>query len=212
MQAQGASIAPTPSKVSSARRRWAILFVSLGLITSVVLAAVGLIALGLAGWQYTADQRDASTTPQRGALSVETTPSGAEIFVGPERIGLSPCVVPAERLGGRPIIAVSPNHEPQILRAERIEDLTRAGDQHVELVLQPSAIPSIALYVEFNGQGLIYSHEGAGVLGAAPGVIRLPAQASRALTLVDDASGAHIPFDASSCRPGTLCTQRVGLP
>ena len=202
--------AATPKDSGSARRRWAIAFVALGLLTSLVIAAIGLVALGVAGWQFTAIREPrVAEEPRRGALAIITTPPGAEIFVGPASVGRAPCVIRAELLGGQPITAVVPGFEPQILRAERIENLTRMGDQHVELTLLPQAIPSIALYIEFDGQGLVYSHEGSGVLGSAPGVIRLSASAQRTLTLVDEASGAHLTFDATSCLPGTLCVRRV---
>lgn len=201
----------TPKETGSARRRWAIAFVALGLLTSVVIAAIGLLALGVAGWQFTAvrEPQLVGEESRRGALAIITAPPGAEIFVGAASVGRTPCLIPAEQLGGQPITAVAPGFEPQILRAERIEDLTRNGDQHVVLTLLPQATPSIALYIEFDGQGLVYSHEGSGVLGSAPGVIRLAASAPRTLTLVDDASGAHLTFDAASCMPGTLCVRRV---
>jgi serine/threonine protein kinase len=195
-----AQAAPTKS-ATSARRRWAILFVSFGLVLSLALAAIGLVALGLAGWQLTADHR--------GALTVETQPPGAEIFVGSERIGSSPCVVPPERLVGEPVIAVAPGFEPQVLRAERIAELTRVADHRAHLDLQATGTPSIALYVLYDGQGLVYSHEGTGVLGSAPGVLRLSQGASRSLTLVDDVSGAHRALDATGCRPGTVCVRSV---
>jgi len=209
-QAARASSVPPAQEPPSARQRWAVLFVSLGLLTSIVIAALGLIALGVAGWQFTAVQHDEIT--ERRALTIETTPSGAGIFVGPTRVGSAPCVILREDLGGQPIIAVAPGFEPQILRAERIDDLTRASDEPLHLSLQPQSAPSIALYIEFNGQGLVYSHQGAGVLGSAPGVIRLAAGSPGMLTLVDDASGAHLTFDVSSCTPGALCVRRVAHP
>lgn len=207
-QARASSVPPTPVP-SSPRRRWAILFVALGLLTSIVIAALGLLALGVAGWQFTAVRNE--DVAVRRALTIETVPSGATIFVGPTRIRSAPCVVAGDELGGQPIIAIAPGFEPQILRAERIDDLTRNSDR-VQLTLQPQVAPSIAIYVEFDGQGVIYSHEGSGVLGTAPGVIRLAANSPRLLTLVDDANGQHMTFDASTCVPGTLCVRRVGPP
>ena len=190
------NVAPKP-----ARGRWVLLFVAVGLAFSLALATLGLMALGLAGWQLTSERR--------GTLTIETQPAGAEVFVGSERVGISPCVVPPERLVGRPVIAVAPGFEPQILRAERIVELTNTTDNTARLELQATGTPSMVLYVDYDGQGLVYSHEGSGVLGSAPGVVRLPQGASRLLTLVDDASGAHLPLDASACLPGTLCSLRA---
>ena len=105
----------------------------------------------------------------------------------------------------QPLIAVAPGYEPRILRAERIDELTRLDD-HVERIdLAASRLPSTILYVRYDGQGTAYSNEGFGVLGSVPGALRIQNGSAASLTIIDDQSGRRVEVHWQPCTLGSLC-------
>ena len=125
--------------------------------------------------------------------------------LGPALLGPAPVDIASEDLVGQPLIAVAPGHEPRILRAERIAELTREGD-HVEVVdLSASTLPSTILYVRYDGQGTAYSNEGFGVLGSVPGALRVQNGSGANLTIIDEQTGRHVEVRWQPCEVGSLC-------
>ncbi len=190
--------APAPAVVRGgwSWRRWAI--VAVVLLASIGFAIVGLLALGVTGWHF-ASQR------QRGSLRIESRTAAVQLYLGPALLGPAPVDIASEDLVGQPLIAVAPGHEPRILRAERIAELTREGD-HVEVVdLSASTLPSTILYVRYDGQGTAYSNEGFGVLGSVPGALRVQNGSGANLTIIDEQTGRHVEVRWQPCEVGSLC-------
>jgi len=188
--------APAVVRAGWSWRRWAV--VGVVLFSSIGFAIVGLLALGVTGWHFASQH-------QRGSLRIESRTPGVQLYLGPALLGPAPIDIASEELVGQPLIAVAPGHEPRILRAERIAELTREGD-HVEVVdLSASTLPSTILYVRYDGQGTAYSNEGFGVLGSVPGALRVQNGSGANLTIIDEQTGRHVEVRWQPCEVGSLC-------
>jgi serine/threonine protein kinase len=194
--------APTPAVVPApsppAARGWRRWVVGLVVLGSLGVAGLGVVALGLSGWLWFSDH-------QRGSLRIESHTPGVEIYLGPTLLGAAPQEIDADDLVGQPVIAIAPGHEPRILRAERIGELTRDGDHTEALELVASRLPSTILYVRYDGQGTAYSNEGFGVLGSVPGALRIQNGSGANLTVIDDVTGRHVEVRWQPCEVGSLC-------
>ncbi|MBN8616459.1 MAG: serine/threonine protein kinase [Deltaproteobacteria bacterium] len=188
--------ASTPSARTSSRRGlWTALLV---LSISLGLAAIGVVGLTVTGWHL-------ASQPQRGALRIESSTPGLELYLGPTSLGPAPVDLDPHEIVGQPILAIAPGYEPRILRAERIAELTRADD-HVERIdLAASRLPSTILYVRYDGQGTAYSNEGFGVLGSVPGALRIQNGSAADLTIIDEQSGRRIELRWQPCAVGSVC-------
>jgi serine/threonine protein kinase len=172
--------------------------VALVLLSSIALASLGLLGLGVTGWHF-ASQR------QRGSLHIESRTPGLALYLGPTLLGPAPRQISPDDLVGQPLIAVAPGYEPRILRAERLDELTRETD-HVERIdLAPSRLPSTILYVRYDGQGTAYSNEGFGVLGSVPGALRIQNGSAASITIIDEQSGQRVEMRWQPCAVGSLC-------
>lgn len=189
------SAAPEPSTRAPGFRWWIVGVLVLG---SLGVAGLGVLALGLTGWLWLRG-------PQRGDLRIESRTPGVTLYLGPTELGPAPQEIDADELVGQPVIAVAPDHEPRILRAERIAELTREGDHTETIDLVPSRLPSTILYVRYDGQGTAYSNEGFGVLGSVPGALRIQNGSGADLTVIDDVTGRHVQVRWEPCELGSLC-------
>lgn len=172
--------------------------VALILLTSIALATLGVLGLGVTGWHF-ASQR------QRGSLHIESSTPGLALYLGPTLLGPAPREIAPDDLVGQPLIAVAPGYEPRILRAERIDELTREADHVEHIDLAPSRLPSTILYVRYDGQGTAYSNEGFGVLGSVPGALRIQNGSAASITIIDEQSGQRVEMSWQPCTVGSLC-------
>ncbi len=192
-----AKVRPSASAPNASGRRW--LWIALIVLSvSLGLAVLGLIGLTVTGWHF-ASQR------QRGALRIESSTPGLEVYLGPTSLGPAPVDLDPHDLVGQPIIAIAAGYEPRILRAERIAELTRDVD-HVERIdLVASRLPSTILYVRYDGQGTAYSNEGFGVLGSVPGALRIQNGSAASLTIIDEQTGRRVELHLEPCTLGSVC-------
>ncbi|MFN9808987.1 MAG: protein kinase domain-containing protein [Deltaproteobacteria bacterium] len=189
--------APSPEKPGSRlRASWWV--AALVLSSSLVLAALGMLGLGVTGWHF-------ASQSQRGSLRVESSTPGLVLYLGPVLLGSAPREIAPAELVGQPLIAVAPGHEPRVLRAERLEELTRAADRVERIDLAPSQRPSSILYVRYDGQGVAYSNDGLGSLGCVPGALRIQSGATASLTILDDESAQRREIRWQPCGAGSLC-------
>jgi serine/threonine protein kinase len=172
--------------------------VALVLLSSIALASLGLLGLGVTGWHF-ARQR------QRGSLRIESSTPGLALYLGPTLLGPAPHEVSSDDLVGQPLIAVAPGYEPRILRSERIDELTREADHVEQIDLAPTRLPSTILYVRYDGQGTAYSNEGFGVLGSVPGALRIQNGSAASITIIDEQSGQRVEMSWQPCAVGSLC-------
>ena len=193
----GVTAARPAAKVSARPLAWWWI-VALVLLSSVALATLGVLGLGVTGWHF------ANQSP-RGSLHIESSTPGLVLYVGPTLLGPAPREISADVLVGQPLIGVAPGYEPRILRAERIDELTREGDRVEHLDLAPSRLPSTILYVRYDGQGTAYSNEGFGVLGSVPGALRIQNGSAASITIIDEESGQRVEMSWQPCAVGSLC-------
>ncbi|GAB4199622.1 MAG: hypothetical protein OHK0013_09960 [Sandaracinaceae bacterium] len=189
------AVAPRTTPRARSWRGWVVALVVVG---SLGIAGLGIVALGLSGWLWLDGH-------QRGALRIESHTPGLVLYLGPTPLGPAPQEIDADELVGQPVIAIAPGHEPRILRAERIAELTRDGDHTETVDLVASRLPSTILYVRYDGQGTAYSNEGFGVLGSVPGALRIQNGSGANLTVIDDVTGRHVEVRWQPCEVGSLC-------
>ncbi|MDX2089612.1 MAG: serine/threonine-protein kinase [Kofleriaceae bacterium] len=199
-------------------------FAMLGFAAAVLVgAAILAVLLGWAVWREPTVVRAPLPLPMpvpvssRGegdgaSLMLESGTPGIRLFLGVRELGTTPVRLPSAELTGEPLVALAPGHQPVMIRAERLVELTRSGSRVHRLDLEPSHRPDWMIYVRYEGQGAVYLPSGED-LGPVPGVVRVRTQRDAppptSLRLVDE-FGAVLEVSLDGCEADKVCVVYPG--
>jgi serine/threonine protein kinase len=203
------SYAARPSKTSKSITPWAALALAAALGAVAVLVLVVAVGLSYYAWQVTRPAAPAAPAPIRVSdVLFESPTPGLRLFLGPRELGPVPIRLRADQLTGEPLVALAPLHQPQMLRAEHLVELTRDGQRVHTIALEPSHRPDIMVYVRYDAHGTARMPNG-DALGPVPGVVRVPTRRDRpnpeSLSILDEASAHDIVVSLVGCEPDKVC-------
>ncbi len=197
---------PAPSKPSTP---WAALALAAALGAVAVLLLVMAAGFVYYAWHTTHSVAPALPTPaQVSEVRFESPTPGLRLFLGPRELGPLPLRLTSRELTGEPLVALAPLHQPQMLRAEHLVELTRDGQRVHTIALEPSHRPDIMAYVRYDGHGIARMPNG-NTLGPVPGVVRVPTQRDLpnpdSLVILDETSAHTIVVPLAGCEPDKIC-------
>lgn len=182
-------------------------------------AAVLALGLGLSAIAYlvhgsaTAEPSAPPLDPLGPGVTFESATPGLRIFLGARELGGAPLHLTPDDLTGEPVIALAPGHQPTVLRAERMVELTRAVGRVHRLDLEPSRHPDQMVYVRYDGQGTAHLVAG-DEIGDVPGVVRVPIARDEpvptAITIFDESGQTSVTLSLENCEPSHVCLLHAG--
>ena len=155
----------------------------------------------------------AALEPLGAGVTIESRTPGARLFLGARELGMPPIRLTPEDLTGEPLVATAPRHQPQVLRAERLVELTRAIGRVHRLELEPTGRPDWMVYVRYDGQGSAHLVTGEDI-GSVPGVVRVPtrrdAPTPEAIVVFDESGQTSVTLSLEGCDPADVCLVHAG--
>ncbi|UJR84235.1 Hypothetical protein I5071_63070 [Sandaracinus amylolyticus] len=181
-------------------------------------AVIVLLAIAGVGWlvvrhaSRSLPPEPASTAPPLQPLgagvTIESPTPGVRLFLGPRELGAPPLRLTPEQLTGEPLVALAPRHQPLVIRAERLVELTRIVGRVHTIDLEPSQRPDWMVYVRYDGQGTAHLPEG-DELGPVPGVVRVRTRRDlptpEAIVIFDESGDHATSVSLEGCEADKVC-------
>ncbi|MDQ3034065.1 MAG: hypothetical protein M3Y87_16765, partial [Myxococcota bacterium] len=146
--------------------------------------------------------------PVPSEVILQSSTPGLRLFLGPRELGTPPLRLEAHQLTGEPLVALAPLHQPQMIRAERLVELTREAGRVHTIDLARSQRPDIMVYVRYDGQGTAHLLSGE-ELGPVPGVVRVPTRRMQptpeVLTISDESDARSVAISLEGCEADKVC-------
>jgi serine/threonine protein kinase len=196
---------------------WLLLVVGAGLLALIALV----LGAGLLFFMFAAsDAQDAVQAPivqpssqpmpsTAPSIEIRTNVPNAQIFIGSQRLGPAPQRVSSAALGGNPIIAIAPQHQPVIVDAPRIDRLIGAGQPYEELNLVPVRRPDRIVFVRSPPNATVsVTHPPGQPSCRTPCVVRVPdTEGPRVVSPIQIAPDRGPPrfVSTAACDPLAVC-------
>jgi hypothetical protein len=207
--------APPPPRSSVPTLAIGVLIGAGGMIAlGVVIGAIGLALSAPSGSeQPPAGQAAPVLSPTAPSVTFTSAVPGMRLFLGPRELGPTPVRLAPHELTGEPLVAIAPRHQPAVIRAERLFELSRAIGRVHEIDLEPSQRPDVMVYVRYDGQGTAHVPSGDD-LGPVPGVVRVPTRRDvptpDRIVIFDELGQHSVSLSLEGCEPDKVCVVYAG--